>query len=1412
MSSSDVVCVPVKLDAYSLNQSACGTYPDSTLAPLAQPNFTWLRLDSNLMEPDVLPYHDLHNASPWYKNPRITDLGSGQPRFERMGVYLHWMIPRIYRSGSVHPTAEGQAGVQKPQFHLSPDRWLVVRRLHPGTFKPDNVISLGKMKSVDAWVVESNRVRNIVEFGDDIDIELECAPYVVGDDSTPLEQQAEIFIGAKSNLVKDQNNPDGWQEKRKDASDAGFVPLNVIGASNPLFADYTAHNPNVFSILDNFSYQDGDNIAYLTEATASYCVLGWHSLSSEDNLANLGSDNLADVFRQCFLQLMSNDGFDIGNAPPVRALCQGAMYSVQYVRDGTDGITVPAHDAANKLADATSHPITVGTTSVDAVIAYVRAHTGTDSATETDILHLDTLLLKQDDDIDSQQEAMDMLTAHNFQFAKDSGSHWHFIAAKGSDASGGAATSTRSQKVFEPTETQNQQLVALNAAQSALDTATRELTLAQQELFAHWWKFCSDSTWLDRLLKEINPTNPPPPASIAQELAQTVSTLQTRVNVLSALVATAQAPLTVPKTTTSNSNVSPVASGSDLPLVEMVSLVEKGSQDSFYLQNDPTILVPGVPNPWPTDWLDSGGLKVRMISQLQIADLPATLPDNWTELPNLIVTQIPKRLPGGIEGAAAALMKEFFHLRPSDGPNDPPDPDPTNLLPLYHDGRDQWNNTQPYFPLFLEYEIQYYHLDFSLWVFGKPDIDNPDVSLPQVRYGLDEDTDIKPYINDQRTINGRILVLPQPGFTISKNIERLFRATNASDLPADLQTDAEQKALVTDAAQLQYLSAPLTGMKDHLITLLNGIHIKPSIRMPNQPLQPLQAAIVAAKDSGIGDPEIKLMGIETTKTPYANYVEFPDADINPLKPVTHGQFKFTRLDIIDKFGQAISAINPAPATSIPPVYPALSEYFHPQHLKGNRDMAKTVESDSYVNCEFGQFPPTINQEARINASFLHFDVDQKVYRPCTEWETPIWGFLVVNYAEYAMQVFLPDGTFYREVRRGGPDGTTASPKWKPFAPPDDTNGEQAALFPQLDALITKLKNDNYLTAVFDMVDEALKSVPHTPNDYAEFLNAVVGRPLALANVGFSLELAAPPVKSQETTSSYVQPELYSPPDKAELLGYKFPVKIGDKDRVYDGLVGYFEANDGALTGGVAPGNELKLGNILTYYPSAGSTFMTPISDKHRNYPNLYPYHLSTLPLDDLQPSTSSDKQQAAAMALAKESWASMTMIGVLMDPFSDIHFYSGILPVASLGLPSWSLQSAMQRMTAFFHVGPLLVTNTGLKYDPKAELSQTYDLATASEVEAVPDPNAPAGSDASKPKPIGVPLPSIKSADWNWLAPFVPSLDSVVSGSDAPSKDTVWNPFVIDQVDNKPKYEKGPYMAIEGYLQLKHPITAPSTL
>lgn len=1386
-----------------------GSFPHkATVAPLSQPNYTFLRLDSALIQPDVIPLHDLHNASPAGINPRVTNLATGAPRVERQGVYLHWMLPKFYRSGKSQDTSTDTQDLRLPQFRAAPDRWLVIRRLHPSSFQPADVVQKGLMKELTAWVVESNRLRNIQEFDRDVDIELECAPYITGgDDTQSLDGQAEIFVGRKLPLEQ-------WREELQ-TKPSDFVRLDVAGAANPLFADYAPHNPNVFSMLDNFSWTNPDKSqGFLTQATASYHVLGWHASSVDDPLSTPGGKSLTTILNDLSVVLNQPSDKDkvinLNTWPSARVMCHGTMYTVKYpVADSAD-ISVPADEAAEKFTNPKSHPVTVGATPLDSVLAYVRAHQSeldaagvpSDStlrATEADILHLETLLLKQDDDAESQQEALDMLSANNFKPAQNSGSHWSFSAA--SPTNGQTTMTTRTTNVFVPSQDETTNIESLNAAQMAYDAASRELQSERWSLFARWWQYVADAAEINAAISTF--------AAGTVDQSKLVIKLGRRTDRMKA-VRDSILDAHFPKDTNSQ------------------RVVVMGSQNRFYTQKDPTILVPGVPNSWPNDWMLP--LKVRLSTQILKSGgaSPPALPGAWAAL-----FDIASRLPQEQKSTATILVSEFFNLHPKDTMEDSWSESPSVVNPLYHDhvlpsqqiaagvdvqghGRDQWGNTQAWFPLFMEWEARYYHIPWDHWRFQ----DNVPVDpLPgnplRTRYGIDPDQTIQGLTGDERIITGRVLILPQPGYSLSINIQALFLATQSSDLPDELRRPEQQAEFLTNVQQLQYLSAPMAGFLDHLVTKTSGTHVRPSVRLPGMPVVPLKAAITSTKGAMFDDATIRLMDIETAKTPYANFVKI-DKTIAPMKPVTHGQFKFTRLDIFDKFGQAISAINPAPANQIPPLLPALSEYFHPQHLKGDTRQAVTVGQNLYGTCQYAQFPPAINQDARINASYLSFDDSLKLWRPCTEWENPVWGYLVVNYAEYALQVFLPTGEFYREARFGGPTGTTET-AWQPFEPPKDRALRKD--HPQLDNLLTELKDPAYLRSFVQMINQSLSSVAHTPDTYADFLNAIVGRPLALVNMGFSIELAAPPVKNQSTMSQKEEP--------LGVTDYPFAVKVGDRDRVYDGLVGYFKLADNPKSFG----SELDLKVIHTYYP-AGTSPTAPISPD--TYPTAKPYY-DSLALDNFQVETASD-QTALDLALQKchQHYNHLQMLGTIIDPFSDLHLYSGVLPIASLKLPSWTLQNAMQRMTAFFHMGPLLITTPDLQkqYDATKKLADDYDL-TAPLATAITPPSTTAASTKPSADPNaplvfkGVPIPSMDSADWNWLQPFYRRPTDSQSNAGAttttaatvgsptpetpsqPTKELHWNPFEIARMDNKPKFENGPYTAVEGFLQLKRPILAP---
>jgi hypothetical protein len=62
------------------------------------------------------------------------------------------------------------------------------------------------------------------------------------------------------------------------------------------------------------------------------------------------------------------------------------------------------------------------------------------------------------------------------------------------------------------------------------------------------------------------------------------------------------------------------------------------------------------------------------------------------------------------------------------------------------------------------------------------------------------------------------------------------------------------------------------------------------------------------------------------------------------------------------------------------------------------------------------------------------------------------------------------------------------------------------------------------------------------------------------------------------------------------------------------------------------------------------------------------------------------------------------------DPFVPFHAYSGILPTAAAQLPTWTWQAALKRMTAFFHMGPLLSKSYVPDFDYRHALTPTYNL------------------------------------------------------------------------------------------------------
>jgi hypothetical protein len=645
------------------------------------------------------------------------------------------------------------------------------------------------------------------ELGPDVDIHVDVSPFVyMGGNRDTLDFQAETFIGFKQPLENWAENTDSRTMR---------VPLSILSSVNPLLADYQPHNTNVFSMLDNFAYDDGTGTtAYLQSATAHYYVLGWHPDASDDpfHLFNQPEPypTHADRLDACYMQLSDSKSSDASDwtdsslslNEPTHTIVHGVIYEVEWDLNQKPAI-VPADVIAKSYNDCS--PVSVGVNPVDALLAVAHTHALTvdgrkgpadDSKPDPlaqDILSLQTLVIKQEEDPDSQLQGADSLYTSYFN-PSDGGQRWHVS---------GAATSTMDGK--RPTIPAAQELKDLdtvNQYQMALDLCTREMNWLQWQIWAEWWKWVTCHR--QRTDDEKETVQDKVDAMVTRYFQLNIQTQAWKGNMAQII---------------DQYNWEPVAS------------------PRFFSSKDPTLLLCGIKSGWPTDYAEL--LKVRLDSQLvTLNDIYDSNPDGWTSVESSW-SKISQKLPAALQGTVKALLTEFYVLRPvpAGTPHLRPSPAPKILYPLYHDQgpldagkadsgdqlvwRDRWNGTQAWFPLFAEWEIEYFHIDLDSWVPATRGSYGPPKLYSKIKDGAPISN-----ITNTRLITGRSLVLPQTMAMLKDRVEQLLK--NKSATPADLS------ALHAAINKLELLTLSISGVTDQLTTRQRGVlHVRTCSRYCN---------------------------------------------------------------------------------------------------------------------------------------------------------------------------------------------------------------------------------------------------------------------------------------------------------------------------------------------------------------------------------------------------------------------------------------------------------------------------------------------------------------------------------------------------------------------------------------------------
>jgi hypothetical protein len=820
------VTIPIHLSAFVLTPECAESEGPDRIGILTQPNYMGLRLDEALMQHDLVDHVDFHQTWPAQTNARLTDIGAAlydaDPppyRRNRMGVYLHWSLPRCYRAAlkakendrpAVTRSEEEEDDLSTPQFPTVPNRWLIARRLTAQRSDDGTVLP-----SFQSWVVESNRVRRIQDIDDTVDIEVEVGNFMQGntDPSDPdwkkvLERQAEICVGKRNEYSGWPDSRQPWTEhERGEENEIDFMDLTVLSSSNPLFPDYTPHNGSVFSIIDNFKYRTPDGTTkYLLEAKADYFVIGWNSLPRSDVLQTTEPALLKTTFGNLNFSLAAPDGASEEEKNRINALLEsngttrsvihGAMYGVPF--KWGDKPDSKAKRVADKFGPSfTMEPLSAGVTPLDGVITFLRAHKGStevdtifgnDTADEIAemVLTMADLLYAANDSFNERAKAQDIST-YDALYGKsiNSGYQWNF-----------AEPSETGKPPKSPTSEQYAYLLDLNEKQARFDSLERKLEQLRHDLFCEWWKYVSDKTNIlntiqDRFRARVN------------DLARQIRHLEASTSRLIV----------------------------DLEQARKNPSFKRVTEDPFYTRKEPTVCIAGLESGWPKDFLDVLPVRVDSLLTSTVSGVEAE-----------VFQGVASPFPAAIKATALKLLGEYTVQTAQSLPQNP------------RKGFQHWGTENPFEPLFLEWEALYYHIDRSKWTVG---VRPSPVGLPtsHVRYGVSELLSQNPQNQrDRRWISGRTLILPQPVFSLKAAVQAVL----ASNDPSSPFKDATaQEELLKGIDALQFMSCPLSGLQEHLLTQVIGTHVKPTVNKPGKTNTPLIPA--TQPDIGFTEDVLKLI-------------------------------------------------------------------------------------------------------------------------------------------------------------------------------------------------------------------------------------------------------------------------------------------------------------------------------------------------------------------------------------------------------------------------------------------------------------------------------------------------------------------------------------------------------------------------
>ncbi|RFS19952.1 hypothetical protein DVR12_19675 [Chitinophaga silvatica] len=1200
-----------------------------------------------LMAPNVLFNRD--QLRWWRFNyANLNNFQSPQPRGYdseikniRSGTYLHWTLPRSLRMSKDSDNTE---------FPLVPNRWLIVR-IHRDA---------GGNNVQRSWVLESDCPsstldnsslflvpKNVVKkWSESSDPNRKNSPHKAISLGYPISADTNTDSGVYTVNLGVPIALNRWKEKSPDN-----MFLTAIAPGNIEYAGYVPNNLGIFSFYDDLSDVPA-------QTTLSYLVTGWYADKACDILTTgsngfTGESSISDVLKK--LNWTIAQGKNPGTAN--KSLYNGMAFGLPWNKS-----SIPIPDQLEDIRNTNNVTVAIGNTGVDAFTTLVSeqlnkllGYSNKDKMTEL-LKAFQYDLLPELNKINGNT-----IVANRVQrewFDERSGGTLYKIVRK----SNADTRESRTSGDGSITPNDKKWLLELNANQKNLDSEILKLNNLQWDLNAAWWKLGNLSSRNNENEKKKKKNT----EVSKDEMAPTLSQKEFEEfldKVLQQLDKIHKLQGKVPQ---------PDNSGNDNAQDAFLKGIEKFAKQKgiangfelkavsaprFWKPGNPGLLISGVESDAITN--SNNNLEVRLPSQIissfkisyKTIDV-STLGNIIPTLPNSTV--LPKEI--------LKIYKEFFLLDPANAKQIASktglttnvvesamlNPKPLNYSPgvLPACSLSKW--TQKWNPLYLEWEITPLTVPYE-WKKNSTTTKNWNFN------GFDYDLKSSPQgTSESASLKGRSILSPHTQFTFGAKLKAFVDQYGPEN--EDLTAIYNQ---IKDIDNWRFLSQELSEVNEYL-----------SQRDPRAFRRPTIETFKAGKDN---IRLAKAIGYaDNTSSPPYDTPTYAQGFVNsvpaistshksqfPFHGIRSGQYYIKKLRLYDKFGRTLDLIVD--------VSGAINSASHfPVVLDNAVKISENLVP--HIKAPF-QLPPRLLQHAKLDISLI-----DHVKNNITPEANPICGWLIHNYLDRSILVFLPDGTSAGELLLVQP-GIVKTVNWVP--PPNDngiTIDSIKAKSEQLYAFIIGLKgkSERDFKALLSVIDITLSKIDPPGNRTDLILSTLIGRPLALVRTKLQFLLRESPLQSCEWPK-FMEATPQIPP----FTSSNFSIRLGEMRLSEDGVIGYFDADN------------YKVFNSVTT-PESGQNYVReigPIGSVDGNYINL--------PFDG----------------------TTSKIITLLMDPRGSIHATTGILPVKSIQIPIQFVNGPLTAMEINFRVGPILsrVLDTSVEEGVTPPFVQTINYLPISE-------------------------------------------------------------------------------------------------